>query len=100
MGALVNSVMTVFVGTKVAPLPGRPLTTVGAVFKTDVVVVNWLVVLASALPERSVIWFVAATVRVAPAGSVEALSITVRLSREIVQPGLSGKSPLNRLRLL
>src|SRR4029077_2988543 len=73
MEALVNRVMTVFVGTPVAPLTGRMLSTVGAEFRTAGVVVNWLVVLASAFPERSLIRFVAVTVRVAPAGRAELL---------------------------
>src|SRR5713101_3179706 len=75
MGALVNRVMTVFVGTPVAPLPGRMLSTLGAVFRTAVVVVNWLVVLASAFGglARSLIRFVAVTVSVAPAGRIELL---------------------------
>src|SRR5271157_1331470 len=70
MGALVNRVMTVLA---LAPLPGRMLITYGAEFRTPGVVVNWLIVLASAFPERSVIRFVAVTVRVAPAGRVELL---------------------------
>src|SRR6266478_6864683 len=73
MGVLVNKVMTVLVGTWLALLPGRILITYGAAFETAAVVVNWLVVLASALPERSVIRLVAVTVRVAPAGSVPLL---------------------------
>src|SRR5271165_3819551 len=73
MGALVNRVITEFVGTPVAPLPGRMLITAGAEFRTAAVVVNWLVVLASAFPERSVTRLFAVTVIVAPAGSVELL---------------------------
>jgi len=73
MGALVNSVITVLVGTTVAPLPGRMVITYGAEFETAAVVVNWLVVSASAFPERSVTRCVAVTVRVAPAGSVPLL---------------------------
>src|SRR5208337_5378431 len=73
MRALVNRVITELVGTNVAPLPGRMLITLGAVFRTAGVVVNWLVVLASAFPERSVTWLVAVTVMVAPAGSVAPL---------------------------
>src|ERR1039458_9863317 len=73
MGVLVNRVMTVLAGTPVAPLPGRMLITVGALLETAGVVVNWLVVLVSAFPERSVMKFVAVTVIVAPAGRVELL---------------------------
>ena len=73
MGALVNRVMTVLAGTRVAPLVGRMLITDGDEFRTADVVVNWLVVLASALPERSVIRLVAVAVSVAPAGRVELL---------------------------
>src|ERR1700689_3881081 len=69
MGVLVNKVIAVVVGTLVAPLPGRMLMTVGAAVDTAGMVVNWLVVLARALPERSVIRLVAVTVRVAPAGN-------------------------------
>ena len=69
MGALVNSVITAVVGTPVAPLPGRMLITYGVAVETGGVVVNSLVVLASAFPERSVIRLVAVTVSVAPAGN-------------------------------
>src|ERR1035441_7057885 len=102
IGALVNRVITVLKGTKVAPLLGRMLTTVGAAFRTAGVVVNWLIVSARAFPERSVIRWVAATVMVAPAGKVELveLRITVRLSREMEVAGLSGTSPFSRLTLL
>src|SRR5580704_15091712 len=73
MGALVDRVITELVGTRVAPLPGRMLTTVGAEVKTCGVTVNSLVVFVRAFPERSVIRLVATTVMVAPAGKVEPL---------------------------
>jgi hypothetical protein len=73
MGALVNKVITVLVGTLVAPLPGRVLITVGAEVRTAADVVNWLVVSASAFPDKSVIRCVAVTVMVAPAGSAALL---------------------------
>src|ERR1700694_1890907 len=53
MGALVNKVITVLVGTTVAPLPGRMLTTVGAEVRTAADVVNWLGGSAGAFPERA-----------------------------------------------
>ena len=62
------------VGGNISRALARPhMITVGAAL-IAAVVVNLLVVSASALPERSVIWCVAATVMVAPAGSVEPLS--------------------------
>ena len=73
MAVLVNRVITVLPGTFVAPLPGRMLITLGAALEIAAVVVNWLVVLASAFPERSVIRLLAVTVMVAPAGRVELL---------------------------
>src|ERR1039457_7023642 len=73
MGALVNRVITVLAATFVAPFPGRMLITVGALFETAGVVVNWLVVLVSAFPDISVIRLVAVTVIEAPAGKVELL---------------------------
>src|ERR1700681_414918 len=73
MGVLVNRVMTALVGTWVAPLLGRMLITYGVAFEIADVVVNWLVVLVRAFPERSVIRLVAVTVMVAPAGSVALL---------------------------
>ncbi len=53
IAALVNSVTTVLAGTFVAPLPGRIATTEGAVPESAVVKVNWLLVFARALPDRS-----------------------------------------------
>src|ERR1039458_2028286 len=100
MGALVNSEITVLVGTLVAPLPGRELTTEGVEVGTCAVVVNWLVVSARAFPERSVIRWLAVIVMVAPAGSVPLVSTTVRLSREMEIDGLSGTSPLSMLPVL
>src|SRR5271155_5880058 len=101
MGPLVNSVMTVLAGTLVAPLAGRELTTLGPEV-TEVMVVNWLVVSASAFPERSVIRWLAVAVIVAPAGSVAPFEFrtTVRLSAEMEIAGLSGTSPLSRLTVL
>ena len=93
-----NSVMTVVAGTLVAPLAGRELRTLGAVVITAMVV-NWLVVSARALPERSVIRWLAVAVMVAPAGRFAPLELTttVRLSCEMEIAGLIGTSPLNRL---
>src|ERR1700687_2506820 len=42
MGALVNRVITVFVGTPVAPPVGRMTSTYGVAVRTAAVVVNWL----------------------------------------------------------
>src|SRR5450631_1103699 len=53
MAALVKSVTAVFGGTLVAPLPGRMDATAGAVPEGAVVKVNWLLVIARELPDRS-----------------------------------------------
>jgi hypothetical protein len=53
IAALVNSVTTVLAGTFVAPLPGRIVSTKGWEFGSAVVKVNWLLVFARALRDRS-----------------------------------------------
>ena len=52
-GALANSVIRVFAGTCVAPLPGRWLVIEGPLVGAWGITVNWLVKSTSGLPERS-----------------------------------------------
>ena len=65
----VNRVTTELAGTPVAPLPGRIATTEGADPDKAVVKVNWLLTGTSALPDKSWMPPVSATVMVAPEGN-------------------------------
>ena len=82
---LVNRVITVPCGTPVAPLPGRMVTTWGALPGMSAAVWNLLWKSPRLLPERSSIADVATTVIVAPAGVV-GVKVMVRLSAEKLRP--------------
>jgi hypothetical protein len=86
IAALVKRVITEVVGTSVAPSPGRIAVTEGCVLGNAVVNVNWLVVFAKALLDRSRIPLESATVIVAPGANAVPLGFMtiVRLSREML----------------
>ena len=84
---LLNRVMTLFGATLVAPLPGRMVTTCGALLEMSAAVVNLLWKFARLLPVTSWMPVLAITV-ISVLGGKYGESVTVRLSDDIV--GVTG----------